>query len=785
MEEVRKQFRQPGPIDERRKRHFVEEVMPNVPTLTEEEDTMLESVAGLEEELYKKGKRVKGTLKEGIDKFLWREEDNVWAAFGVTVDKSAKGVLAEEFLLDTFESSEEHFKNNGNLPRVIRNDFKGMRSVHIHCGVKVPAATNRLFENWFVWKEVKLENGQTSYILAFMPLTEYPGGGFKDLSKDGFKLTETTGVYFFNEIAPNVCRVTRIQTVDLKFSGIHKTLKDKAIDYLAKKQLVQANTLQEKFRRNGKEVDAEVREALVERMKEGVELKEDQKKVFGEVEELFGGEEEDEKAKSLKRTSWKNRATFRASFKGRMSFGKLFGGEDKEGWGPLESPYEEVKMEIKYSQQMKGERSIALGRAYGKADCTAEEAAAWYFEYCGRERNTLGFQAGDLARLEVRKGVQRRNEKLIASVKKFPLLLNNREFVFRNLWKKNENDSISVGSWPSNDEIDYGGEIKNVVRAEGRGLLIATNISKEGGIAQCKLHFKQHLDAGGFIPLKLVEKKIPKQLQILHEIQETFKQDEEVDKAALENLAKIMRNEQQNYTEEEKLAIRKGKEFYEKCKEERNFDDLQTPDERVKVKLAHVDGASSGTALATTVVDASVEECAASEFAKLGNREHKRNAKNSGITDLNVVTVNPCTLFFIFTRDFGLPGFAPRDGRSKVTWFKQQDGKVIIDVADTDELQVDFPVKAGNVLAKAHTVWVFEPLDPIGGVLQTSVTLTTKMDLGGIFFSSIVNKIAPRSIFVVKVTDVCSTPPIGSSGSNTHTVCAFAKTFPAFTGKST
>jgi hypothetical protein len=290
MEEVSKKFRQPAVIDERRKAHFVEEVMPNVPLLTNEEKTMLEGVGKLEKELHTKGKRVKGTLKEGVDKFLWREGDNMWGAYGVTVDKSAKGVLAELILLDTFERSRRHSQKEGNLPRAIRKDIGGTRSMHFHLSLKVPAITNRLFENWYVWKEVKLENGLTSYMLAFVPLTEYPGGGFKDLSKKGFVLAETTGVYFFNEIAPNVCRVTRIQTVDLKFTGLlQKAVMEKAIDYLAKNQLVEANRLQEKFRRNGKEVDAEVRGALVERMREGVELEEDQKKVFGELEKLFGG----------------------------------------------------------------------------------------------------------------------------------------------------------------------------------------------------------------------------------------------------------------------------------------------------------------------------------------------------------------------------------------------------------------------------------------------------------------------------------------------------------------
>ncbi|GMI43693.1 hypothetical protein TrCOL_g6405 [Triparma columacea] len=224
--------------------------------------------------------------------------------------------------------------------------------------------------------------------------------------------------------------------------------------------------------------------------------------------------------------------------------------------------------------------------------------------------------------------------------------------------------------------------------------------------------------------------------------------DKEIDRAELEALTNIIRNKKQDYTEEEKQAIRKGMEFYEKCKEGRNFDELKSPDERVKMKLVHVDGASSGTGFATTVLDASVEECAANEFY-LDSREFKKGAKERGITDYHVKNVNDHTLYYITTRNLGLPGFVPRDGRSKITWFKQEDGKVIIDVTDTDELQVDFPVKAGNILVKIHTVWVFEPLDPIGVVPQTSVTFTTKVDLGGVFFSSITNKIAPQFLGVL------------------------------------
>jgi hypothetical protein len=146
-----------------------------------------------------------------------------------------------------------------------------------------------------------------------------------------------------------------------------------------------------------------------------------------------------------------------------------------------------------------------------------------------------------------------------------------------------------------------------------------------------------------------------------------------------------------------------------------------------------------------------VEECAAYEV-NLDSRENRKILKERGITEYHIKKPNAHTQYYITTRNLGLPGFAPRDGRSKMTWFKQEDGKVIIDVADTDKLQVDFPVKAGNILVKIHTVWVFEPLDPIGGVPQTSVTFTTKVDLGGVFYSSITNKLAPR--FLATVSDM-------------------------------
>ncbi|GMI39438.1 hypothetical protein TrCOL_g10183, partial [Triparma columacea] len=163
---------------------------------------------------------------------------------------------------------------------------------------------------------------------------------------------------------------------------------------------------------------------------------------------------------------------------------------------------------------------------------------------------------------------------------------------------------MSVAFVPAEEKVDYGGHLGKLVKATTSGILTAKNIEDHNGVLQCKLTFTQFLDAGGIIPVNVVNRQIPRGLSAIAELRDSFKRDEEVDKAAQASLANIIKNEPQDYTDEEKVAISKGKEFYENCKKEENFDELKSPDEKVKMKLVHVDGASSGTAFATTVIDA-------------------------------------------------------------------------------------------------------------------------------------------------------------------------------------
>ena len=61
---------------------------------------------------------------------------------------------------------------------------------------------------------------------------------------------------------------------------------------------------------------------------------------------------------------------------------------------------------------------IAFGRAESFADCTAEQAAAWFFEVCSRERMEIDKKEGNPGRLETRSREKILNGKLTAGVKK-------------------------------------------------------------------------------------------------------------------------------------------------------------------------------------------------------------------------------------------------------------------------------------------------------------------------------------------------------------------------------
>lgn len=190
-------------------------------------------------------------------------------------------------------------------------------------------------------------------------------------------------------------------------------------------------------------------------------------------------------------------------------------------------------MWIKYNPPKKGERQVATGKATGILDCSAEEGAAWAMDYCSNERMRINTVEGeDLARLELRNRA-RENEMALATVKNMPFPLNNREFVARQFWKTEEG-KVWLAVESIDDEVDYGVKLK-MTRGLIRSIWLLEDLPVRGGAKQCKLTLIQQLDAGGFVPAWVVNKKIPEGLNTVQEAIEEFRQDEKIDAAEVSN----------------------------------------------------------------------------------------------------------------------------------------------------------------------------------------------------------------------------------------------------------
>ena len=537
-------------------------------------------------------------------------------------------------------------------------------------------------------------------------------------------MADTTGLFFIEPIGPTLSKVTRVQSVDLKLN-----LPRPVLELLAREELKGANHIQAKLRRNGRKVDAEVRELLVERMKRGeIELSDDQKRTIEGLEDLFGEE------------------------------------EDGKGWEPLGSTIEGERLETKYQQQKRGEESIALGRVSGVEDCSAEEAAAWMFEFCSRERMTASREKGDPARLEVRRDNGRTNEKVFVLVRKVGFPFYNREYLQRFIWKVNHDSSLTV-AWESVEgDIDYGGSIGKLVRGTSKGFLRAKNIQAVGGVPQCQLFYRQHIDAAGYLPLYLVRRNLPYILRPVREISNAFKRDKEISRARMLSLKRLLEaNTRASYTKEEDQEIIGGLKFQMKCRGFKKLKFIKSPDAMVEMKGAHLEGDLLATCMASTVVDASVEECVASEITSLDSRELKRLDKKHGITERTVKEINDHSLYYKTVRSLSI-GLVAREFRSKVSWFKIDKGRMMILVRDLPEgFQEDQKKRGTTIMASVYSLWLLEPLDPVGDIPQTAAVFLAKVDLGGFIPKAITENIAPRFLVQVshlrkqfdKTTEIC------------------------------
>ncbi|GMH78176.1 hypothetical protein TrLO_g2562 [Triparma laevis f. longispina] len=691
-------FKQEDVIDTRVEEDFIESI-PYAPPQTKLEKTLVKKSMDRAEELLKTAKRVAGSAIDPVEKFVGRENGKS-TGWGITVakmDVSAVALFARLWLCDSYKTKA---KLRGLPIREVWYGLDGTRGLQYSRSFSLPGGFNdRLLELWMTWVAEENEGGGRTFIIANTDIEDY-GGTRNKVSDEKMTRASSRGVIIIKELTENTCEWTRVQQVDLKFT---KVMPSSVLDFLIKQHLGWANEMQEQFRRNGKRVDRERLVALSEvmRRRRGKPLHADQERVFTECMRLFG-ETGDE--------GWKLKVL---------------------GWKAIESPCPDTDMWIKYNPPKKGERQVATGKATGILDCSAEEGAAWAMDYCSNERRRINTVEGDdLARLELRNRA-RENEMALATVKNMPFPLNNREFVARQFWKTEEG-KVWLAVESIDDEVDYGVKLK-MTRGLIRSIWLLEDLPVRGGAKQCKLTLIQQLDAGGFVPAWVVNKKIPEGLNTVQEAIEEFRQDEKIDAAEQLDLATSIRESWRTevYSDEEELLLNRMKEQLGEGLNE-GWKHLHSPDPFVVMDIIrHGDSAATGRAV--TIVDAHLEDALAWELCRMTRSKMKLNRAN-GQLDRAIVKVNNHSDISYSVLDLEVPGFSPREFCVKSVWKFANDGQTcLVGLEDVD--CEEFPLAAAKlkkwIRAKTATFWKYERLPEVEGVPQTMVTYYQQADLKG------------------------------------------------------
>ncbi|GMH94195.1 hypothetical protein TL16_g12834 [Triparma laevis f. inornata] len=697
-------FQQEEVIDTRMKEKFITEGIPNAPPLIDAERNLIANSMNQLEKMSAKTRRIAGTANDTVEKYFYRDGEgggSMWAMSVATIDVSAKKMFTELWPLDTYAKKSS---NRDTKARYLWENLDGTRSLQHVKSVALPGFSDRLFDTWMTWEERAEPDGRLSYVIAFAPIQKY--GGTRNLVSISAKMIQATtvGVYVIRECAENICEWTRAQHVDLKIPAMPK----KMTMFLSRQQLGVANEVQEFFRRNGKEVDRERGRAIGEIMKKrkGMPLMEDQVALFERCKALRGRTAEVRKGK---------------------------------GWREIVSPCPDVEMWLQYQPPEKGERTVATGKAVGIVDGSVEEVAAWAYDYCSNERMRMHYEEGHFARLEI-KGKRRENESTVATVKKLPVILYDREFVARQVWQSAEGE-VSIAFESTEDQVDYGSKPRKV-RGITRGFCHVEKLADRGGAQQCRLSLIMYFDAAGIIPTWVLDSLAPDNLDVVQQAIDEFRQDDKIDTADNEDFSAYIKEHwrEEEYSEAEQLRIENGDATVKTIMGSANLKVLESGDPLVTLKAAHLDGDKLVTGFAESVVDGYMEEVAAFECLKMSREATRNFHKKGGIKNI-VEKVNGHSFCYLTRRDLKVTGFRQKEFRTIVVWKKVSEDKMVVCYDDTDAMDEEHPRDPNIVYGSSRSIWEYERLPDVEGVPQTRVLFVARVDVAGSVPNFVMNRL--------------------------------------------
>ena len=250
----------------------------------------------------------------------------------------------------------------------------------------------------------------------------------------------------------------------------------------------------------------------------------------------------------------------------------------------------------------------------------------------------------------------------------------------------------------------------------------------------------QQLDAGGAIPTWLDDKKMPVALSAVQEAIDDLRQDEKIDNADRADLLRLMKGawRAEKYSKEEIALLQRVRQKFEGSLKDGKWKSLKSPDVFVSMESIYEEGSTSGIGRAVTIVDASIEDCAAWEYVRVTRGRLRSHRKNGGLEKSVVKLNNHCDLYHNAV-DFGIKTFAPREWLSKVVWKMMEEDTMIVCFEDTEH--DDFPLGAGKdyVRASSGSFWKYERLPEVRDIPQTRVIYVQQADLKGFIPTFLIN----------------------------------------------
>jgi len=391
---------------------------------------------------------------------------------------------------------------------------------------------------------------------------------------------------------------------------------------------------------------------------------------------------------------------------------------------------------------MRTKDTTALGRASVLVDADQITVAAERFMFMSRGRVRLFYEKGGLARTNVRV-IQSDVESVEACVLSMGRFLQPREFIFKTVVCEDGNGDIILSSVSMQELVDYGTDV-SCVRGVSKAFVRISKV-ENAILPQCKVTYFQHLDLGGFVPHFFVKQGLPMLLSEVADVRNLFQRDIEIDRAGYSALSELIA-EPQTYTPEENTLLEEVVKKLTSGKQD-DFEELDSPDHLSPMSV-NLHNATRGIGRCTTIVDATISECAAFEM-HLTSRENSKATHE--LTILKTITeVNDHHSIVQQVRDDlrGVPGFIPRQFLSRLLWKWTNEYTFVCAYVNIDKHE-DYPVRKLWMRGEANSCWIFEKLSPVGDTPQTRATFTASIDMKGAIPRSVMSRAGPAFLSVV------------------------------------